>query len=403
MFSHSPFPRPTKSAVLRLIAVVLVALACSTAALSGELRDAAKIGGLAVKGNPHIATRTNMWKASVRVIPIASLQIYAESNWLSSDWLADLPPAVRFAVLGAALGLAVGLALELFSRFLSLLAKGRRPKMGFLSWALNGGIYFGQEAGSTLGSIGLGFIAAGAIPALRNGGPDAQGLFIGCLVLGCIGMAAGYGQYMFDSGVFHFTGGTSLHVAAEQGQLQRVERLLSKGAEINALDGNGNAPLHLAVIYGHPEVAMLLVRSGADVHAKQKNKMGGTPLFWAAQNGYKDLVALILEKSPGNGLECEDAWAVLSLAASAGHRDVVELLLSKGASANAKDNEGLGMTPLHFVARYGRGESGKVVELLLNKGAQINARDNQGRTPLSCAMQEGNKETAEVLRRLGAE
>ena len=71
--------------------------------------------------------------------------------------------------------------------------------------------------------------------------------------------------------------GTFLHWAAAGGQNEIVELLIAKGADVNATDGDGDTPLHLA---GNntatKEVAELLIAKGADVNAK--NNVGDTPL-----------------------------------------------------------------------------------------------------------------------------
>ena len=76
-----------------------------------------------------------------------------------------------------------------------------------------------------------------------------------------------------------------------------------------------------------------------------------------------------------------------------GHKEVVELLIAKGADVNAKDM--FGKTPLHHAAGYGRKE---IVELLIAKGADVNAKGKYGITPLDLA---DNKEIAALLRKHG--
>ena len=56
-----------------------------------------------------------------------------------------------------------------------------------------------------------------------------------------------------------------------------------------------------------------------------------------------------------------------------GHKEVVELLIAKGADVNAK-NDG-GYTPLHQAAINGHKE---IAELLIEKGANVNAKDGIG-------------------------
>jgi len=56
-------------------------------------------------------------------------------------------------------------------------------------------------------------------------------------------------------------------------------------------------------------------------------------------------------------------WTPLHFAASAGHKEIVKLLVSKVADANTKVEHGF--TPLHYASWYGHKE---VVELLIGKG-----------------------------------
>jgi 26S proteasome non-ATPase regulatory subunit 10 len=64
-------------------------------------------------------------------------------------------------------------------------------------------------------------------------------------------------------------------------------------------------------------------------------------------------------------------------AASAGHVDILQLLLNHGASVNAVNNDG--RTPLHYAASWGHVD---ILQLLLSHGASVNAVDKEGGTPL---------------------
>jgi ankyrin repeat protein len=72
--------------------------------------------------------------------------------------------------------------------------------------------------------------------------------------------------------------------------------LLARGADVNAKNGNGETPLHQAVL--NPTVCMLLVellaRSGARVNEPSTSR-GATALHYAVQVQKKDLIALLLE------------------------------------------------------------------------------------------------------------
>jgi hypothetical protein len=68
-----------------------------------------------------------------------------------------------------------------------------------------------------------------------------------------------------------------------------------------------------------------------------------------------------------------------------------ELLKIADASAS-------GTTPLHLAAQEGHKD---VVELLLAKGADINAEDNHGQTAFHWAVLDGRKDVAQLLRQHG--
>jgi ankyrin repeat protein len=80
-------------------------------------------------------------------------------------------------------------------------------------------------------------------------------------------------------------------------------------------------------------------------------------------------------------------WAVCG-----GPKELVELLISKGADVNHKGD--FSRTPLHSAVYAGRKE---VVEFLISKGADINHRKDSGLTPLHHAILRGDKEMAEIL------
>ena len=129
------------------------------------------------------------------------------------------------------------------------------------------------------------------------------------------------------------------------------------------------------------------------VNAKDQNS-GGTPLFFAAGYSHKDIVELLLSK--GADVNVKDNLGRTLLFNS--NKDIAELLLSKGADINVKDN--LGQTLLFPVALTGNKER---VKFFLDQGLDVNARDSSGQTPLFNAAYNGNKDAAELLLSHGAD
>ncbi|EKX33511.1 hypothetical protein GUITHDRAFT_57239, partial [Guillardia theta CCMP2712] len=57
---------------------------------------------------------------------------------------------------------------------------------------------------------------------------------------------------------------TGLHVACRKGQCEIVAAMLSnKGVKVNAQDGHGFTPLHVAAVHGDVAICSLLLEHGA--------------------------------------------------------------------------------------------------------------------------------------------
>ena len=124
-----------------------------------------------------------------------------------------------------------------------------------------------------------------------------------------------------------------------------------------------------------------------------------TALHKAADQGHKDIAQLLLSKGASVEAKNKSEWTPLHYAARSGHTSTVELLLSKGASVEAKTKSTSGWTPLHHAARYGHTST---VELLLSKGAFVEAKSRYRLTPLHDAARNGHTSTVELLLSKGA-
>ncbi len=119
-------------------------------------------------------------------------------------------------------------------------------------------------------------------------------------------------------------------------------------------------------------------KNNSDVN--QKDHKGWTPLMGAAIMGKKDVVEILLSKGAKIDERDKEGRTAFIHAAMFNSTSMIEFLLSKGAKIEDKDNSG--MTALMYAGLNG---SKEVVELLLSKGAKIDEKDNTGATALMWA------------------
>jgi hypothetical protein len=115
-----------------------------------------------------------------------------------------------------------------------------------------------------------------------------------------------------------------LFIAVMSGDAPKVKELLSKGANVNARDENGQTPLHWAAIHGRVDVARLLLEHGADVNARDEN--GQTPLRWAAIHGHVDVARLLLDHGADPSIRDRDGRTPLDIARAMGHKELVRVI-----------------------------------------------------------------------------
>lgn len=88
---------------------------------------------------------------------------------------------------------------------------------------------------------------------------------------------------------------TALHEALLKRDVSEIRRLIAAGHDVNACDSYGSRPLISAIKLKAYEIAMALIKSGADVCAK--DDVGETSLYHAALLGQQDIVEEILNRA----------------------------------------------------------------------------------------------------------
>ena len=204
-------------------------------------------------------------------------------------------------------------------------------------------------------------------------------------------------------------GNTALHFAARipYRDLQTpsksrpvVELLIERGADLNAVNFRGIAPLGNAVIYDY-FTSRILVRHGADVHRAEI-------IARAAAFGTAGTVRMLLAHGADVNLRYIDGQTAL-IFSCAGREyidvDKIRILIKAGADLNAQDD--FGKTALIYAtiseaANIFRREFEILSELLKN-GADANIRDNDGKTALIHAAERGNTQNITQLLENGAD
>ena len=190
---------------------------------------------------------------------------------------------------------------------------------------------------------------------------------------------------------------TMLHVASYSGNLKAIKMLLANGADINAKMDTGTRPLEAAIKAGKEKSVKLLLSKGAETDRTSEN-FGGSPLYLAIHYGYPDIAKLLIENGAKLNLKDTYGRSALHHAVVREQAETVNTLLRYGANENTQDTHGF--TALYSAVR--NGGSKKSIESLLKHGADPNLENRLGDTPLQSTVWDSDTGTAKMLLQYGA-
>lgn len=203
-------------------------------------------------------------------------------------------------------------------------------------------------------------------------------------------------------------GSQPIHWAVMTRQMDLIDYLLERGADINAVRPNGTRPLHLTngdyhyrgwrdvpatALQRHEILIGYLLARGADYDISTATKIGDL-----------DRVRELLDQNPAlvNQVPKDSSYsgAPLRNAARAGHLEVVKLLLERGANPNEPEP---GIAPHGGALHAAIGSKHyDVVKLLLERGANPNAEVESSGNCLSMAKWSGApKEIVDLIASYG--
>jgi uncharacterized protein len=176
--------------------------------------------------------------------------------------------------------------------------------------------------------------------------------------------------------------------AIAQDDANTVKSLLQRGFDPNTLDPQKRHGLFLALRVPSPKVAKILI-DAPKIDLNPITADGETPLMMAVFKGQTELAIQMIEKGADVN---QPGWTPLHYAATAGHVQLIKILLDKHAYIDAESPNKT--TPLMMAAHYG---TPGAVKLLLEEGADVSLQNDLGLTAIDFAQQAKKQDSVDVI------
>ena len=192
-----------------------------------------------------------------------------------------------------------------------------------------------------------------------------------------------------------------LHAAAWTGNVAEIARLAVDKTALDARDGHGRTPLHVATFARQRDAIRALVKAGAAIDLLEHDRYDAVTIAAVADDEETLRLLLMLGASAKQVTSRYDGTALIA-AAHLGHDGVVRQLIAAGAPLNHVNNLHWTAVIEAIVLGDGGSRHRATLQALIAAGANLQLRDRNGNTPLQLARSRGYLEMARMLEAAGA-
>lgn len=129
--------------------------------------------------------------------------------------------------------------------------------------------------------------------------------------------------------------GSGLMIGAWEGNIELMRLFISRGADIDRANANGETALALAAWNGRQEAVKWLLERGARINAPKRQ---WSALHYAVFAGHKELANYLIEQGADINAQSTNGSSVLMMAVYEGHEDLARTLIEKGADRSVKND-----------------------------------------------------------------
>ncbi len=172
-----------------------------------------------------------------------------------------------------------------------------------------------------------------------------------------------------------------LHKACRSARLEMLQYILTRGANINELDRDGESPLQCAISLGHQEMAEYLIKQGAKLSTLHEDE--AALFIRAVESGSAELANYLLLLLVERGHQREQLLTHCLYALVAEEESAYHYLISRGADILARDEGGNSLLHRAIIE-----DDPQNIAYFCKQGLDVNMQNPKGDTPLHLAVRE---------------